>query len=183
MNKLLEAAKQGDRDAENDVAKWLLEKVQYYANRAAEDGILPNPNQQSSISDRAILKLISHNAILRAPHIGYLNQAAANATGEISADKIRALKRERRACKDDLTGFPVVDLAERFTLRVHDTSDLTEALDRLRELAPRQFAALMLRYFCMMTVKEVAEELCISVSTVEQDWRRARAWLRDQLHD
>ena len=38
-----------------------------------------------------------------------------------------------------------------------------------------------LRYFGRMTVAEVAAALGVSVATVEQDWRVARAWLAGQL--
>jgi RNA polymerase sigma-70 factor, ECF subfamily len=38
-----------------------------------------------------------------------------------------------------------------------------------------------LRYFGGMTVAEVAAALGVSVTTVEQDWRLARAWLTGQL--
>ena len=38
-----------------------------------------------------------------------------------------------------------------------------------------------LRYFGGMTVAEVAGVLGVSVVTVEQDWRLARAWLAGQL--
>ena len=38
-----------------------------------------------------------------------------------------------------------------------------------------------LRVFWGMDMKEIAETLGVSISTVEKDWRFARAWLRTQL--
>jgi RNA polymerase sigma factor (sigma-70 family) len=56
-----------------------------------------------------------------------------------------------------------------------------EALDRLSELDGRQAQVMTLRYLGGMTVAEVAAALGISVTTVEHDWRLARAWLAGQL--
>jgi RNA polymerase sigma factor (sigma-70 family) len=56
-----------------------------------------------------------------------------------------------------------------------------EALDRLAELDGRQAQVMTLRYFRGMTVAEVAGALGVPMTTVEQDWRRARAWLTGQL--
>lgn len=38
-----------------------------------------------------------------------------------------------------------------------------------------------LRFFGGMTVEETAHVLGVSISTVEADWRMARAWLAHQL--
>ena len=61
------------------------------------------------------------------------------------------------------------------------TAVVHEALDRLAELDGRQAQVMTLRYFGGMTVAEVAAALGVSVVTVEQDWRLARAWLAGQL--
>ena len=55
------------------------------------------------------------------------------------------------------------------------------ALDRLAQLDGRQAQVMTLRYLGGMTVAEVAAALGISVTTVEHDWRLARAWLAGQL--
>jgi RNA polymerase sigma factor (sigma-70 family) len=61
------------------------------------------------------------------------------------------------------------------------TAVVHEALDRLAELDGRQAQVMTLRYFGGMTVAEVAAAPGVSVTTVEQDWRLARAWLAGQL--
>ena len=40
-----------------------------------------------------------------------------------------------------------------------------------------------LRFFGGLTVPEVAELLAVSDTTVESDWRFARAWLKGHLGD
>jgi len=64
------------------------------------------------------------------------------------------------------------------------TSDLIaldEARDRLSERDERKARVVEARFFGGMTVEEVATALGISVSTVESDWRLARAWLSTEL--
>jgi DNA-directed RNA polymerase specialized sigma subunit len=61
------------------------------------------------------------------------------------------------------------------------TAVVHEALDRLAELDGRPPQVMTLRDFGGMTAAKVAPTLGVSVTTVEQDWRLARAWLAGQL--
>jgi DNA-directed RNA polymerase specialized sigma24 family protein len=54
-------------------------------------------------------------------------------------------------------------------------------VDRLAQSHPRQAQVVTLRFFGGLTVPEVAGSLGVSVTTVEGDWRFARAWLRGQF--
>jgi RNA polymerase sigma-70 factor, ECF subfamily len=54
---------------------------------------------------------------------------------------------------------------------------LREALRRLAALDDRQARVVELRFFCGLTVAEVADVLGVSKRTIEEDWRIARAWL------
>lgn len=56
-----------------------------------------------------------------------------------------------------------------------------EALERLRERDERQARVVELRFFGGLTIDEAAEVLDVSPSTVDGDWRMARAWLRREL--
>ena len=64
-----------------------------------------------------------------------------------------------------------------------DVLALDEALARLAERSQRQARIVEYRFFSGMTVEEVARVLEVSVSTVEEDWRMARAWLSVQLSE
>jgi RNA polymerase sigma-70 factor, ECF subfamily len=58
-----------------------------------------------------------------------------------------------------------------------DVVAVHEALDRLDERDGRQAQVMTQRYFGGMTVAEVATAPGVSVTTIEPDWRLARAWL------
>lgn len=64
-----------------------------------------------------------------------------------------------------------------------DALALDEALSELARRNERHARVVEYRYFGGMTVEEVAETLEVSRSTVEDDWRMARAWLRVQLRE
>jgi len=58
---------------------------------------------------------------------------------------------------------------------------LDDALDALEKINPRGSRVVVMRYFGGMNNKEAAEVLQVSETTVERDWRLARAWLYREL--
>jgi RNA polymerase sigma factor (TIGR02999 family) len=62
-----------------------------------------------------------------------------------------------------------------------DFSHLNDALDALRSVDERSARIVEMRYFAGMTEDDIAGELEVSVPTVKRDWRKARAFLFDQL--
>lgn len=59
--------------------------------------------------------------------------------------------------------------------------DLNLALEELERVSPKQAQIVTLRYFLGLQVKEVAELLEISESTVKREWRTAKYWLKMAL--
>jgi RNA polymerase sigma factor (TIGR02999 family) len=60
---------------------------------------------------------------------------------------------------------------------------LDEALRDLESFAQRAHGIVMLRFFGGLSVREVADLLDVSVSTVEKEWNRARSWLYTRLRE
>lgn len=58
-----------------------------------------------------------------------------------------------------------------------DPIELDEALKKLAELDARKSKVVELRFFSGLSNEEVAAVLNVSLTTVESDWRMARAWL------
>ena len=76
----------------------------------------------------------------------------------------------------------VVVAVERF-FKV-DLLDLMEALDKLKatgQHGERRHDVVILRIWGGLANKEIAENLCVAVTTVERDWKAARAWLYGRL--
>jgi RNA polymerase sigma factor (TIGR02999 family) len=62
-----------------------------------------------------------------------------------------------------------------------DVLAIEEALRRLEREDARKGRIVELRYFAGLTVEETASVLCVSVGTVEREWRFVRAWLQVEL--
>jgi RNA polymerase sigma-70 factor, ECF subfamily len=58
---------------------------------------------------------------------------------------------------------------------------LHDVLERLEEVDPVQARLVELRFFGGMTIKETAEVMDISHSTVEREWKTAKAFLKSEL--
>lgn len=56
-----------------------------------------------------------------------------------------------------------------------------EALERLEQLDPRRAAVVEAKVFGGLTNEQVAEVLGVSISTVDSDWRTARAWFASEM--
>lgn len=59
--------------------------------------------------------------------------------------------------------------------------DLEQALQRLGERDARLVRVVECRYFAGLSEPETAEALDVSERTVQRDWARARAWLREEM--
>src|SRR5215203_266900 len=62
-----------------------------------------------------------------------------------------------------------------------DLIALDEALDRLEVIDDQQVRVIELRYFSGLSLEDTAAALKVSRTTVVNDWRMARAWLRREL--
>jgi RNA polymerase sigma factor (TIGR02999 family) len=62
-----------------------------------------------------------------------------------------------------------------------DLIALDKALDRLAMLDDQQVQIVELRYFSGLDVKETADVLGVSSTTVKREWAVARAWLKHEL--
>jgi RNA polymerase sigma-70 factor (ECF subfamily) len=75
----------------------------------------------------------------------------------------------------------LLNAAKTGAVAVEDLLTLEAALTRLEQVDPRAAQVVTLRFFSGMSSPEVAEQLGVSVRTVEGDWSHARAWLRREL--
>lgn len=62
-----------------------------------------------------------------------------------------------------------------------DLIALDDALKRLAEYDERKHRVVELRFFGGLTVEEAARVMDVSKTTVESEWRAARAWLNHEL--
>jgi RNA polymerase sigma factor (TIGR02999 family) len=78
---------------------------------------------------------------------------------------------------------PLDEVLDHFDEQRLDLLAVHEALTELAGLHERQSQVVELRFFGGYTVEEIAEQLQVSVSTVESDFRKATAFLRGRLSE
>jgi RNA polymerase sigma factor (TIGR02999 family) len=112
---------------------------------------------------------------------GHFFSAAAQAMREILVDQVRrkaAIKRGGDRNRQELQEFhlPIESPVEHILA-------VDEALTKLEQQDPQKARITMLRLFAGLTVQEIADDLGVSKSTVEREWRFIRAWLYRELDD
>ena len=134
--------------------------------------------QPTALVHEAYLKLVGRAPIDERGRT-HLLAIAARAMRQILVDHARRHNAVKRG-----GGCVTIRLDEKagfFQGRRVDFSHVNEALDRLARLQERKSQVVELRFFGGMSHGQIAEFLGVSVSTVEQDWRVARAWLAREL--
>lgn len=104
---------------------------------------------------------------------------AVMAMRQIMIDHARRRSRAKRGGGQHLTA--VDDVADPVSADAEQLLDLDRALARLEETDPRLVRVVECRYFGGLTEQETADALGTSVRTVQREWLKARAWLREAL--
>ncbi len=127
-----------------------------------------------------------HEAFLRVARSGRCWDGASHFFAAVarSMDRIlierarqqRALKHGgscRRVALHDVPTDKAAAVPERLAVR--------DALRKLQRVAPRPAWVVKLHFFAELPLADVAAALQVSLSTVKNDWNRARDWLRCEL--
>jgi RNA polymerase sigma factor (TIGR02999 family) len=179
LTALLGEVRAGDEDAKDRLVRAIYAELRRLAGGLMHHERPGHTLQPSALVHEALMRLLDGEALAEVPNRRYLFAAAAQAMRQVLVDHAR----RRRAAKRE-GGRARVPLDEALVALEEQGLDvlvLHEALDRLAEAHPRQAQVVTLRFFGGLSVPEVAESLAVSATTVESDWRFARAWLKGQL--
>ncbi len=137
----------------------------------------PNVNvSTSTLINEAWLKLVNSSKLELQSKL-HFTCVAAKAMRQIVVDIARRRGASKRAALfvtfDEALGVSVS--------RNRDVIALDAALDELARLNPRQARAVELRFFGGLNVTEMVNVLGVSESTIDRDWRVARAWLEAEI--
>ena len=122
---------------------------------------------------------VSKQTGVRWKNPGHLRAVAAQAMRRLLVDHARAKRADKRGGGQK----PVTLVSELIggDDSGPDVLALEAALEKLAARNERQARIVELRFFAGMTIPETAAELKVSETTVEDDWRFARAWLNREL--
>jgi RNA polymerase sigma-70 factor, ECF subfamily len=135
--------------------------------------------QPSALVHETLLRLLDGDALADVPNRRFLFAAAAQAMRQVLVDHAR--RRRARKREGQRARVPLDEALSTFEEQGLDVIALHDALDRLAPAHPRPAQVVDLRFFGGLSVPEVAELLGVSDTTVEGDWRFARAWLLRKL--
>lgn len=136
--------------------------------------------QPMALVHEAYLKLINQTAAQWNDRAHFF-AVAARAMRQILVNHALARKAEKRG-----GGAPRMFLSDEVAptaARDFDPLALDEGLKKLAAFDERKAQVVELRFFSGLSVEEVAHVLNVSKTTVEGDWRMARAWLSKELSD
>jgi RNA polymerase sigma-70 factor, ECF subfamily len=135
--------------------------------------------QPTALVYETVLRLLEGDALADILDRRYLFAAAAQTMRQVLVDHAR--RRRARKREGQRARLPLDEALAYFEERRLDVTAVHEALDHLGQAHPRPAQVVDLRFFGGLTVLEVAKLLGVSDTTVEGDWRFARAWLHRQL--
>lgn len=179
LTQLIRKAGQGHADAKEQVVGLVYDDIKRHAERLmqSERNVTLQP---TALANEVFLRLLESESMANASDRAYFFAAAAKAMRRILVDEARRRNAKKRG--GEFQQLPLDDVFARYERQNLDLLGLDEALSELENVSPRQARIVHLRWFMELSVKEVSDLLEISVSTVEADWRAARAYLKLRLN-
>ncbi len=180
VTQLLAGLGAGDEQAAEHLLPLVYNELRALAERNLRHERPDHTLQATALVHEAYIRLVDSSRI-RLRNRAHFFALAAQAMRRILVDHARGQKRRKRGggrTKISLEGLPAISVETDVDLLALD-----EALGRLGEINDRYARIVEMRFFGGMTMEEIAELLEVSKSTVERDWRVARAWLYRELRE
>jgi RNA polymerase sigma-70 factor, ECF subfamily len=179
LTAILNEARSGGTDARERLVRAIYAELRRTAGGLMRHERPGRTLQPSALVYGALLRLLDGDALADVPNRHYLFAATAQAMRQVLVDHAR--RRNARKRDGNRVRVPLDQVLAGFDEQSLDMIALHEALERLAQAQPRPAQVVILRFFGGLSVPEVAETLAVSDTTIESDWRFARAWLKGQL--
>ena len=176
----LRAMAGGDAASREELTQLLYRELRAQADRYLRQERGNHTLQPTALVNEAWMRLIDQTRV-NYKNRGHFLGVASRTMRRVLVDHARAKKRDKRG-----GGAQQVELDSNVPSADGDPVDLValdDALDRLHEHSPRLARIVELRFFGGLSMEEVAGVLEVSLTTVEREWRTARAWLRVNLRE
>ena len=133
--------------------------------------------EPTALVHEAYVKLVGSSS--RWKDRAHFYAVAATAMRQILIDHARRKKADKRGGdRDRLTLSNILTPSGGNEI---DLLALNELLTRLEQLDQRQYRVVEMRFFAGASEEEIAEVLGVSRTTVQSEWRSAKAWLGKEL--
>jgi RNA polymerase sigma factor (TIGR02999 family) len=179
LTAILNEVRAGDPDARDRLVRAIYAELRRTAGALMRRERPDHTLQTTALVHEALLRLLDGDTLADAPNRRYLFAAAAQAMRQVLVDHAR--RRHARKREGNRARVPLDQVLAGLDEQGLDVIALHEALERLAQEHPRPAQVVTLRFFGGLSVPEVAETLGVSDTTIESEWRFARAWLKGQL--
>jgi len=132
----------------------------------------------TALVNEAYLKLAASKELKAASRM-HFKRIAARAMRQVLVEASRKRSAAKRGSGQQLVTFD--EGRQGTTARADEVIALDTALDDLAKSSPRQALLVECRFFGGLEAREIAQLLEVSESTIDRDWRAARAWLSLQI--
>ena len=178
ITQLLERWSQGDEEALDQLMPLVYGELHRLAGAYLRRERREHTLQPTALVNEAYLKLV------RQRNIRWQNRAqffgvAAQLMRRILVDHARANCATKRG--GDRVNVSLENIGAFGDQPDADVLALHDVLTRLAEIDPDQSRIVELRFFGGLTIEEAAEVMHVSHSTVEREWKIAKAWLKREL--
>lgn len=180
LDHILRAAQEGDAQAANELAALLYDELHELARREMASERAGHTLQPTALVHEAWLRMTAESGAKFADRESFF-AAAATSIRRVLVDHARKRAREKRGGGLVRVPFEESEIAE--PLDDRELISLDDALARLAALDPTKARIVELRFFAGATMQQLAKALGASESTVQREWRMARAWLRSHLEE
>jgi RNA polymerase sigma factor (TIGR02999 family) len=179
VSKLLETARDGDKEAFDSLIAAVYHELRYIAASLMRDQMDGRTLQPTAVVNEAWMRLRASGT--KWENKAHFFGAAARAMRQVLTEAARRRSSQKRAGHAKRVTFR--DLAIATEEPGIDMLALDEALTALEEVDARFSRLIELRYFAGSSLEEVAELTGRSVASIKRDWTYARAWLFERLQN
>jgi len=178
ITQLLMNWSQGDKAALDQLVPLVYPELRRLARRHMDREDPAHTLQTSALINEAYLKLVDQQNV-KWQNRSHFFAVAAQVMRHILVDHARTRNYVKRG-----GGAPKLPLDEAAALTEQRAGQLIALDDALRDLAAldeRKSQIIELRFFGGLSLEETAEVMKISPSTVQREWRAAKAWLHHTM--
>jgi RNA polymerase sigma factor (TIGR02999 family) len=173
---LLHKIRNGHQDAEDHLIRLVYQELRLLADSLMNQERPDHTLEPTALVHEAWIRLLDQSALHNLRDRKHFFGAAVRAMRQVLVDHARQRAALRRG--GERKRVPLDHVVEALEKKSIDIQSLDTALDELSGLNQRQAQVVTLRFFGGLSMEEIAQHLDVSLSTVENDFRIARAWLR-----
>lgn len=178
VTKLLANLNAGRDGAEEALVPLLYDELRSLAKQYMKQERSDHTLQTTALVHEAYLRLGGRKDAAWESKAHYL-RVAARVMRHVLVDHARRKRSDKRGGNWEREPF---DKAAGFMEQASlDLLSMDSALDKLAEFDQRMAQVVEYRFFGGLTIEETAKVLGISAATVKNEWRMAKAWLRQNI--